>query len=226
MILGLLLLRFFYISGITLIILGIFLLYAQSIPYTAYIISKNIELPPLSKNALKISDAIVVLGGGLSSNEFEYESGVMVNRSTMVRLNYTAYLAKQYPNKLIVTSGGYTGKFREADIMRDVLIKSFGVKNPVIVENNSRNTDENARFVANILLPKDIHNIIVVTQAYHMRRALMLFEKYGMKPIPASTDYYISEYAATPSLSIIPTAGAMDQVSIIYHEILGYSLYK
>ena len=149
-----------------------------------------------------------------------------MNKYTLIRLKYAAYLAKQHPNYLIVTSGGYSGKYREADIMRQTLIKSFGVTNKIIVENKSRNTDENAKFVADLLLSQNIHNVILITQAYHMSRALMLFKKYGLNPVPASTDYYTSLNATIPILSIIPNAEAMAQTTIILHEILGYFFYK
>ncbi len=226
MILGLLILRFFRKTGFTILIIGILSLYIQSLPITAYILTKSRELPPLIAGQLKANDAIVVIGGGINGNGFEYESGVSVSRSTLIRLQYTAFLAKKHPKKLIVTSGGYTGKFREGDVMKDVLINSFGVKNPILVENDSRNTKENAEFVAKLLLNKNIHNIILITEAYHMQRSMMLFKKYGLNPTSASTNYYSNINAIIPSLSMIPSADAMQQVSTIYHEIVGYYVYK
>ena len=208
------------------IIFGLLTLYIQSMPITAYMITRSQELPTLDISSLESSEAIVVLGGGLKNNSYEYESGVSVNRSTLARLLYTAYLAKIYPNKLVVTSGGYNGKIREGDVMKRVLIDSFDVKNPILVEDNSRNTDENAKFVAKILLAKDIHNITLVTQAYHMARAMMLFKKYGLNPTAASTDYYYSPNAKISILYIIPNASAMLQIAVMYHEILGNLIYK
>ena len=223
---GLLILRFYRKTGTIIISVAVFLLYLQSIPVTAYILSKRYELPPLQMADLTTSDAIVILGGGINPNGFEYESGINVNRGTLIRLQYAASLAKLQPHKLIITSGGYTGKFREANVMRNVLVNSFGVKNPIIVEPNSRNTDENAKFVADILKPLHIHNVILITQAYHMQRSMMLFRKYGLNPTAASTDYYSSEDALSPLLSFIPTAAAMLQVSVVYHEVIGYYVYK
>ena len=225
-ILGLLLLRFFRKTGTIIISLAVFLLYIQSIPATAYILSKKYELPPLQMADLKTADAIVILGGGVNPNGFEYESGINVNLGTLVRLQYAASLAKLQPHKLIITSGGYTGKVREANVMRDILRTSFGVKNPILVEPNSRNTDENAKFVANLLQPLHVNNVILITQAYHMRRSIMLFKKYGLNPTAGSTDYYVSEDALTPWLSFIPSAGSMLQVSVVFHEIVGYYVYK
>lgn len=226
MIIGLSILKYHFKIGVSLLIFGLISLYIQSIPLTAYILSKELEIPAMPISELNNAQAIVILGGGINGNSFEYESGVNANKGTLIRINYTAYLAKMSPNKLIVTSGGYTGKYRDANVMKDILINAYNVKNPIITENKSRNTDENAKFVANILLPMHIKNVIVVTQAFHMRRAIMLFKKYGLNPTPASTDYYISDDALTPVLSLIPTTGAMQQVSTIYHELIGYYIYK
>ena len=226
MILGLFILLFLRKTGFTIIIVGILSLYIQSLPLTAYILTKSRELPPLTISQIKANDAIVVIGGGINGNGFEYESGVNVNCDTLIRLQYTAFLAKKYPKKLIITSGGYTGKFREGAVMKYALIKSFGVKNPILVESDSRNTKENAEFVAKLLLAKNIHNIILVTEAFHMQRAVMLFKEYGLNPTPASTNYYSNINATTPTLSMIPSANAITQVSTIYHEMLGYFAYK
>lgn len=226
MLVGIIMLLFKKKSSLLIISIGWIFLYVQSIPLTAYIISKNYELSPIQTEDFKLSQAIVILGGGINNSSLEYPSGINVNDGTAVRLNYAAYLAKQDPKKLIITSGGYTGSIREANVMRDKLITAYDVKNPIILENQSRNTDENAKFVADILLPMHIKNVVLVTQAFHMRRSMMLFKKYGLNPIAASTDYYSSYDALTPALTLIPNASAMRQISLVYHEILGYSVYK
>ena len=53
----------------------------------------------------------------------------------------------------------------------------------VTIEDKSRNTDENARFTAAIVHPQPSQRWIVVTSAFHMPRAMGLFEKAGFHPI-------------------------------------------
>lgn len=209
-----------------LVIFGVLLLYIQSTPFVAYQLTKLVEIPPVTKAELKKSQAIVVLGGGIKNTGYEYPIDAVSNSSTLVRLRYAAYLAHQYPTKLIVTSGGFTGRrYSEASVMRDTLINTFGVKNLILIENKSRNTDENAKFVAQILQPMHINNVIIVTQAFHARRATALFKKYGMNAIAAPTDYSSNTDALTPQLAFVPTASAMQTTSMLLHEILGYLLY-
>ncbi|MCX8515233.1 MAG: YdcF family protein, partial [Burkholderiales bacterium] len=200
--------------------------YLQSIPITALLISKISYYPPISFNQIKSNQAIVVVGGGVNKYGPEYSHKVSLSANTNIRLAYTAYIAKLNESIPIVVSGGYTGNIREANLMKEWLIDLYNVKNQIIIENKSRTTDENAKFVAQILIPQKITHIILVTQAYHMRRALMLFDKYHLIATPASTDYYSTYSAFTPVLAFIPSAGAMTQVAIMYHEILGYWFNK
>ncbi|HLX52600.1 MAG TPA: YdcF family protein [Aquella sp.] len=205
---------------------GILTFYIQATPYFAYRLNKSIELPPLKDEQIKTVQAIVVLGGGLNAHSYEYPVKAIPNTETLTRLNYAAYLARQYPNLPIITSGGYTGThYTEGKVMRYTLITSYHVTNPISVEDSSRNTDENAKYVAKILQEKGIKKVAVVSQAYHLRRACMVFRKYGIEPVPASTDYIYYLDAVTPILAFIPTASAMRFTSRALHEIIGYWFY-
>jgi uncharacterized SAM-binding protein YcdF (DUF218 family) len=206
--------------------LGVLTFYIQSTPFFAYHLNKSIELPPLKDEQIKTAEAIVVLGGGLNGHSYEYPVKAMPNTETLTRLNYTAYLAREYPNLPIITSGGYTGMhYTEGKVMRYTLITRYHVTNPISVEDSSRNTDENAKYVAKILQEKGIKKVVVVSQAYHLKRACMVFRKYGIEPIPASTDYIYYLDAVTPALAFIPTASAMRFTSRALHEIIGYWFY-
>ncbi|MDQ5921090.1 MAG: hypothetical protein QG673_1146 [Pseudomonadota bacterium] len=226
MILGLIIASLRKKIGVIILVSGIVFLYIQSIPIVAYLISKKYELPPLTTQEFESAQAIVILGGGVNKNGPEYPLGANVSRATAIRLNYATFLAKQDPNKIIVPTGGYTGNIREADLMRQLLINFYKIDNPIVVENQSRNTDENAKFVAAILIPMHIKNVILVTQAFHMRRSIMLFKKYGLNPVAGSTDYYTNDNALNPILMFVPNAGSMEQIGTIYHETLGYWIYK
>lgn len=208
------------------IVIGIFTLYIQSTPFFAYNLNRSLELPPLNEEDLKTAQAIVVLGGGVNAHSYEYSVGAVASSDTLVRVNYAAYLARKYPNLPIITSGGYTGvRYTEGKVMRYTLLNNYYVTNPILVEDSSRNTDENAKYVAKMLQELKITKVVIVSQAYHLRRASMVFRKYGLDPIPASTDYIYSTDAATPSLAFIPSASAMKYTARAIHEIVGYLVY-
>lgn len=52
------------------------------------------------------------------------------------------------------------------------------------LESNSHNTAENAQFGRSLLLEYGINKIVLVTQAYHMPRAVNEFRKAGFDVLP------------------------------------------
>jgi len=170
--------------------------------------------------------AIVVLDGGVNGRCSEYETEGVPSANTLIRLNYAAYLAHKYPNLPIITSGGVSGvHYAGGKVMRHTLLKIYRLHNPIFAEIISRNTDENAKYVTKMLLAKGIKKIALVSQAYHLKRASMLFRKYGINPIPAPTDYVSSGEDLSLS-DFLPSAAAMSSASIALHEIIGYWYYS
>ena len=220
---GLILMRWKSFLGKVIIMVGMFFIYAQSTPYVANFLSKKIELPPFDNTQMISIQAFVVLGGGVNNNSAEYDANVVANSSTFARLRYTAYLAKRYPDKLIIVTGGALAYGdSEAQVMKRALVDEFGVTNPILTEDKAITTNENALFVTQILHQYNINNVLIITQAYHARRAVALFSKYGVKAYPGSTLYYSTGYYIKPVLWFLPSAGSMLQTSSVIHEYVGY----
>jgi uncharacterized SAM-binding protein YcdF (DUF218 family) len=92
-------------------------------------------------------------------------------------------LARAYPDARIVYSGGNGDLFangaREADFAAPVL-ESLGVpRRRLILERDSRNTAENARFTKALVDPKPGERWLLVTSASHMPRAIGCFRQVG-----------------------------------------------
>ena len=60
----------------------------------------------------------------------------------------------------------------------------------VTIEDKARNTDENARFTAAIVHPEPSQRWLIVTSAFHMPRAMGVFEKAGFHPIAYPVSFY------------------------------------
>ena len=58
-----------------------------------------------------------------------------------------------------------------------------------MLENRSRNTDENARFARDMVNPQPGQTWLLVTSAFHMPRSVLLFEKAGFEVVPWPADY-------------------------------------
>jgi uncharacterized SAM-binding protein YcdF (DUF218 family) len=220
---GLLILRRRQRLGRLLIALSLVTLYALSTSPVASRLLQTLEPPASNPLAAQEAQAIVVLGGGAYYAAPEY-GGSTVIASTLVRLRYAARLHRASGKPVLVT-GGDPREFgvAEAALMKQTLNDDFGV--PVEwTESVSRTTLENALPTRNILEPRAIRSIYLVTQAWHMPRARMAFEHAGFSVTPAAT-----EYATSPPLTVLdfaPKASALRDSSRFFQEILGIGWYR
>lgn len=117
-------------------------------------------------------DAIIVLGAPLAR-----DGGLTQVLAERVDAAAALYHARGAP--LVVTSGGVThGAPRaEADALAEGL-REAGVAD-VVVERASRTTAENAQRCAELLAPRGVHRVWLVTQPFHAKRAALLFRRAG-----------------------------------------------
>lgn len=81
---------------------------------------------------------------------------------------------------LVVTGGTVGSPLAEADIMRD-LARALGVADDrIVVEDRARNTFENALYTGLIMRQRGWSRAVVVTDAFHMPRALFVFRRLGL----------------------------------------------
>ncbi len=143
---------------------------------------------------------------------------------TLARLRGGAALARATHLPILVSGGAVGGPDASplAALMARTLAADFGVP-PRWQEPRSRTTWENARLSAAILHQAGIHSIYLVTDAWHMRRALIAFAGTGLlvSPAPLPAD-------PVPRLRIgdfIPVAGAWRESYFALHEWIGCAWY-
>ena len=118
-------------------------------------------------------------------------------------------------NVKIITSG-YKGKHNIAEAIRTAnILQDLGIpKEDIIVHAQPKDTKEEAIKTKELLGSKPF---ILITSAYHMTRAMSLFQKEGLNPIAAPTDFKIlkNQYASTPK------GHNIQKTEIALHEYLG-----
>jgi len=162
-------------------------------------------------------DVIVVLGGGA------YNTGILTEDS-MKRL-LTGFILHKRLNKPIILSGGSAiSVLPEAEVMKQMLIELGVDKNMIYTDKNSRDTNENAFFVKKLCQEKGFKKIILITSAYHMKRAVYLFRFTGLDITPYPTDFKMDKkyniYSYFPKMNVI-----QDSTKAI-REYIGYIFYK
>lgn len=189
------------------------------------------EFPPVAMESVPKADAIVILGGGMGANPKVSPYAEMYCAAD--RVWHAARLWKAGKAPFVMSSGA-------GDLLSTKpLLLDFGLPESAIrIENESRNTEENAKFVARVLSTSQTTQtsqttkprILLVTSAWHMRRAKLMFEKYApeLEIIPAACDHEATLGAAEPLQvrDFFPGGEALMRNGYFVKEIIGYWGYR
>ncbi|WP_371381576.1 YdcF family protein [Sporomusa aerivorans] len=135
-------------------------------------------------------DAIIVLGAKLIGDE----------PSTMLRLRLdeAIHLYSQGYAPAIIVSGaqGQDESISEAAAMRHYLIKKGIPDNSIYIEDKSYNTYQNLLNSKNIMREHGFRQAIIVSNASHIRRSLVLAQQLGIEasgsPAPMADNAYLT----------------------------------
>ena len=112
----------------------------------------------------------------------------------------------------------------EGEHLKDVAIK-FGIpEQNILLTENIENTDQEAKAIKK-LFSLDNPKIILVTSAFHMPRAQMVFKAADIKVIPYPVDFKSASEKLT-FMSFIPSAGAFAGTSSFIREMIGRTYYN
>jgi uncharacterized SAM-binding protein YcdF (DUF218 family) len=174
--------------------------------------------PERAAEATAQAEAIVVLGGGTDQS---------IGRNRLVE---AAELFRAGKAPFVLFSGGRLSFFgsshqpAEAEAARRQL-RELGVPEEAIrLETRSRNTHENAVF-SRQALPGTTH-ILLVTSAFHMRRAAAVFEKVGFRVSAVPVDFWSGADDQNPIFRWLPDAESLLQSQFALKEWLGILVYR
>jgi uncharacterized SAM-binding protein YcdF (DUF218 family) len=134
---------------------------------------------------------IIILGGAI--NDWVSRARGHTAFDEGERVVEAALLAKRYPEARIVFTGGngsLTQPVSTEALEVRKLLTALGIDpDRITLESQSRNTDENARFTAATVHPEPSQRWQLVTSAFHMPRAMGIFENAGFDVIAYPVAY-------------------------------------
>ena len=163
---------------------------------------------------------IVVLGGG-HSTDLRIPAISRLSSASLARVAEGIRLYHELPgNKLLLSGGKVFHPTSDADSMAQVAEKLGVKKDDIVLEEESRDTEDEARFIHSLVKS---NRFILVTSAYHMPRAMALFRRDGMNPIAAPTDYSGNEDNPEGAniYSFFPDPNSLVNASVAVHEYIG-----
>jgi len=221
--LGLALLRVWPRLGRALVAAGLTALLVLSLPVVSDVLSLAVEeYPPLGAAQPVPVGAIVVLAGG-SRWDGVNASGATLLPASLERLAGGAALARRTGLPLLLSGGSVEPGPAEADVMQTTLKRDFGLE-ARFLERRSRTTRENARETAALLAPVWIKNVVLVTSAVHMRRAVAEFEAAGVTVVPAPVGGTVA--VGRGLAAWLPRPAALERSYHALYEIAGTLVAK
>lgn len=129
--------------------------------------------------------------------------------------------------EILITGGSGTITFegkKESHALRDFAVNSGVAIEDLMIEDQARNTRENAVYAAELLKNTTGQNILI-TSAFHMPRAEACFAAAGLKVFPFPTDHYGNIIHYTPDEVIIPGLYGLQVWTTLTKEWIGILAY-
>src|SRR5579863_2498047 len=210
-------------TGIALALVSSLCLFGAATPALSSYLLWHVESALPQNIDLGAAQAIVVLGGDVRSGD----GGDIRDRLGALSLERVVLAAEAYRrlHLPVAVSGGRVGSAHscEGSLMKAALEQDFAV--PVAWnEDRSRTTWENALYTARLLEPEKLTTIVVVTQAWHLPRALWSFERAGLKALPWPAPRTALEFDKAGDY--LPSIAALHDTFYALHEIIGGLYYR
>lgn len=194
-----------------------------------------------------VCDVIADMGGGIGAST-NISSNAYLN-SSADRAYFSSLLWKAGKAPIIMPSGkGLIYSDRR-------FLLDLGVpETAIVVENRARNTEENAKFVGELVVEEVERRkeeggrrkleggsgkenlegdglkpkVLVVTSAWHMKRTLLMFEKYApqIEVIPAACDFECVPTGNLQLTELLPNAEVFGRNAVYFHEWIGIFWYR
>jgi uncharacterized SAM-binding protein YcdF (DUF218 family) len=190
-----------------------------------------LHAPPMPMREKEHYEVGVVLGGITSYDKVNKAGHFNMSSDRFIQ---TALLYKTGHIKKIIASGGRNGMFLEDNFIEAAFIaknlEDLGIpKQDIIIEGNSKNTQENAENTKKILdsLGANKTKTVLITSAFHIPRAEATFKSAGVnvRPYPCAFSILPSSVKFSAE-SLLPSTSAMDAWAGLFKELIGIAYIK
>lgn len=207
--------------------IGLIILIILSLPIVSGQLIKLLEqnYRPTTPNETARADTVIVLSGMVTLIEkndgIHYEFSEAVDR-IFAGINLLKIGKAQ---KIILTRGKlpWSVGVPEGEFLAE-FIQSQGINpNRILLSEIVQNTNDEAKAISR-MLPKN-SEVILVTSAFHMPRAVKVFQNQNLKVIPYAVDFR-SSVKEINIIDFLPQASAFKDSNFYFREIIGRVYYS
>jgi uncharacterized SAM-binding protein YcdF (DUF218 family) len=197
-------------------------------PFIADEFMRAWEIPATNQADLNRYDVGIVLTG-MCTYDTQFQR-INFDKASDRLLQAIDLYHKGYIDKIFISGG--SGKvrepnFHEAKLLHDYLVMTGIPDSDVDYEIESRNTHENAMVTAKYLnVAESDSRFLLITSAFHMRRAAACFKQAGFVCDYYSTDRYTGDRKYHIEHLFIPSVSAFHRWEVLFKEWIGLIMYK
>jgi uncharacterized SAM-binding protein YcdF (DUF218 family) len=161
-------------------------------PFVPYLILNSLEnlYDPLDTKILECEECeyhIVVLGAGYIYNE-RLPANSQLNHNSRGRIVEGVRLFYELPHSRLVASGPYNNRYvSQAEVVMNTAVLLGVPEDAILIQSEPGTTFEEAKIYYEKYYGGQ--NVILVTSAAHMHRALSEFHNLGIPAIPSPTNF-------------------------------------
>ena len=207
---------------------GIVVLVAFSMEAVANRIELAVEQPAERTVRLDVTYDVVILLGGVSESRVGATWGQAAYNENTERFLETYDLLRSDKAKNAILSAGDIGgmpeRWVEAHSLKDQLVQWGIAPERLVAEDKSLNTRDNAVMSAAIVRERGWKNVLVVTSAFHMPRAVGCFRAVDLPVDTIPVDY--RSYATSWPTDRLPRARYLEESSSALREWFGRGIYR
>ena len=146
------------------------------------------------------------------------------------RLFYAVQLYNLGKIEKILVSGGngqlINEGYMEANWSKDFLLDCGIPEQDILTEGKSRNTWENAKYTSETLENKGNIKLLLITSAWHMKRASYCFTNNYISVDKFSTDYTPQNIKFDLEYILLPNSTSYERWETLIKEWVGYCVYR
>ena len=195
-----------------------------STPFIPLLLVKTMENQNgvISIEELKKSEKpvhILVLGAGHTDDKRLPENS-QLTITALARLTEGIRIHRQIAGSVLITSADAgTQEIPQAEVVAKAAVllgvDESNIRKQLLPKNTWTEATEYKRLFG------DTAQLVLVTSAIHMPRAMYLFQKAGLKPVAAPTDYLLKKGKKRGFRYLIPSPGYISRTEAALHEYVG-----
>ncbi|MDD9265942.1 YdcF family protein [Paenibacillus sp. GCM10023248] len=209
--------------GTLLVGLSAILLCVSAMPYFGNALLHSIERRYVMPDQVS-GDVLVVLTGGatLGTPDPLTKGAGYLTGNTAARVLTAAELHRTTKLPVLLSGGQvFPDSGNESQIAKRHLLALGVPESSIVMDDTSRNTEENAQHTAAILAERGWKRPVLITSAFHMARSVKQFQSLKVDVLPYPTDYMSEPNQLARTGNFIPSASGLAQTATALKEYMG-----